>query len=113
MAYASRVPCETNARCAQSLTEGEILAREFGELDHQVIRRDFGTSDDPRIQLLEQGEPGFFRPAGDKRDFKQNEVVGVVHPEKRRRVQEAFAWKHMDDLEKVIRRTFRMLMSAS
>src|SRR6267143_3706864 len=87
----------------QSPTERKVLAWSLGELDHEVVRRYSGTSDDPRVQLLEQGEAGFFWPAGDEREFKHNEVVGVFHPEKRRRVQEAVARKLMDDLEEVIR----------
>jgi hypothetical protein len=57
------------------LTEGKVLTRLLGELDHEVIGRYSGTSDDPRVQLLEQGETGFFGPANDERDLEQNEVV--------------------------------------
>src|SRR5204862_6812902 len=84
----------------QSLTKRKVLAWALEEADHQVIRRYSGTSDDPRVQFLEQGKAGLFRPTGDERDFKHEEVVGVFHPEKRPRVQEAVAPKLMDDLEK-------------
>src|SRR5258708_5616186 len=73
-------------------------------MDHEVIRRYSGAGDDARVQFLEQGEAGFFRPAGDERELKQDEVVGGLQPEKRRRVQKTLAWKHMDDLKQVIQR---------
>jgi hypothetical protein len=87
----------------QSLTEGKVLAGSFGELDHEVVRQDSGTGDDVLVELLEQGEAGFFRPAGDERELEQDEIVGVFPPEKRWRVQEAFTRKLMDDPEEVIR----------
>jgi hypothetical protein len=88
----------------QSLTKGKVLAWALGELDHEVIWRYTGTSDDPRVQFLEQGEAGVFRPPGDERDFKHDEVVGVL---------EVVARQHMDNLEKVSAGIFKMLISAS
>src|SRR4029077_1568579 len=86
----------------QSLTEGKVLPRAFEEPDHEVIGRYACTRDDPRVQLLEQSEAGFLRPADDERDFKQDEVVRVLHSDKRGRVQEAVAGKLVDDLEEVV-----------
>jgi hypothetical protein len=85
------------------LAEGEVLTRLFGKLDEDVIGRYSGTSDDPSVQFLEQREAGFSRPAGDERDLKHDEVVGVSHAEKRRRVQEPIARQFVDDLKEVIR----------
>ena len=76
-------------------------------MDHEVIRRYSGPNDDARVQFLEQGEPRFFRQAGDGRDFKQDEVIGVLQPEIRRRVQEAVARKLMYNLKNVIRSNFQ------
>jgi len=45
------------------------------------------AGDDPRVQLLEQGEAGFFWPARDERELKHDEVVGVIHADERRRVK--------------------------
>src|SRR6266576_3512148 len=93
---------DESALC-QSLTERKVLVWTLDELDHEVVWRYSGTCDDSRVQFLEQGEANFFGPAGDERDFKHDEVVGVFHSEKRRRVQEAVARKLMDDLEEVVR----------
>src|SRR5882762_1943524 len=87
----------------QSPTERKVLAWSLGELDHEVVRRYSDAGDDPRVQLLEQGEADFFGPARDERELKQDEVVGVVHAHERERVKVAVARKLMDDLEEVIR----------
>src|SRR5687768_18047479 len=88
----------------QSTTERAVLARAFGELDQEVIGRDSGSGDDPRVELLEQGEAGFFGPARHECQLEQHKVVRVAHPKKRRRVQETVARKLVDDLKKVVRR---------
>ena len=75
-------------------------------MNHEVIRRYSGLSDDARVQFLEHGEARFLRQAGYGRDFKQDEVIGVLHPEIRRRVEEAVARKLMDNLKNVIRSDF-------
>src|SRR6266404_3609963 len=87
----------------QSLTEGKVFARALGEQNHEIVRRYSGASGDPRVQFLEQGKPGFFRTARYEREFQHDEVVGVFHPDKRRRVQEAVARKLVDDLEEIVR----------
>jgi len=66
----------------QSLTERKVLAWALEEPDHEVVGRYAGTRDDPRVQFLEQGEASFLRPAGDERDFKQDEVVRYFIPTK-------------------------------
>src|SRR6266850_4565966 len=88
----------------QSLAEGDVLARDLDELDHQVVGRDAGAGGDARVQLLEEREARLLRPAGDERELEHDEVVGILEAEKRWRVQEALARQLVDDLEEVVRR---------
>src|SRR5262249_10077946 len=48
-------------------------------------------------------EAGFFRPARNENHLEHHEVVGVLHSDEGRRVQEAVAGMLVDDLEEVVR----------
>src|SRR5207247_5448611 len=72
------------------------IMRSSGDIPARATIRAFNSLSNAR-------RISFGRPAGDERDFKHDEVVGVFHSEKRRRVQEAVARKLMDDLEEVVR----------
>src|SRR5258708_21694797 len=88
----------------QSLAEREVLAGPLDKLNHHIVGRDPHGGDDASVQLFEQREARFFRPAGDEGHFEEDEVVGIFHPHERGRVKKTLARYLGDDLEKVVRR---------
>src|SRR5467141_3390765 len=88
----------------QSLAEREVLAGPLDKLNHHVVRRDPYGGDDASVQLFEQREARFFRPASDEGHFEEDEVVGIFHSHERGRVKKTLARYLVDDLEKVVRR---------
>src|SRR5580700_1134568 len=87
-----------------ALAKREILARSFVERDHQVVWRHVGCRGNAGIDILQECEPRLLRPTIYESEIKDNQVVGVVHTDKRWCVQKAFLWKFEDKLVEVFGR---------
>src|SRR5271166_3272230 len=88
----------------QAVTEGRILAGDLVKHDHQIVGQYRGGRDNPLVESLEQGQPGFLRTPRDERQFEQDHRVGVGLPKKGRRMEIATAWEDVVDLEKIVGR---------
>jgi len=89
----ARWPILTEEKFSPGPSKSPIM-RSSGDMPAPATIRAFSS--------LSKARRVFLRPAEDERDFKQDEVVRILHSDKRRRVQEAAAGKLMDDLEEVV-----------
>src|SRR5438876_11549061 len=89
---------------SQAAAEGNVLARCLVERDHEIIWRDVGSRDHAAVQGLQQAQSLLFGTAGDKRDLQQNQVIRIVEPQERPRVQELARRQDVNYLEEVFRR---------
>ena len=88
----------------QATTERNVLARRLVERDQEIIGRDSGSRDHAVVHGLQQRQSLLLGAAGDKGDFKYDQVIGVLESEERRRVEESAARQNMNDLEEIFRR---------
>jgi hypothetical protein len=70
----------------------------------EIIGRDSGSRDHAVVHGLQQRQSLLLGAAGDKGDFKYDQVIGVLESEERRRVEESAARQNMNDLEEIFRR---------
>ena len=84
--------------------KGEILARSFVERDHQVVGLHLGGRCDTGVDVFQECEPRLLRSPFDESEIKDNQVVGIMHADKRRRVEKALLRKFKDKLVEVFGR---------
>ena len=84
--------------------KGEILAGSFVERDHQVMRRHVGRRSDTGIDVFQEREPRLFRPPFDESEIEDDQVIGLMHADKQRCVQEPLLRKLKDKLVEVFGR---------
>src|SRR5882762_5597607 len=81
----------------EAAAERNVLARSFVERDHEIVRGDLRGCDDAVVQGFQQGQSLRLRPACDKRDLQQDQVVRIRESEERPRVAE-LRWRQDMDL---------------
>jgi len=67
----------------QSWPNEKFSAGPLDKLNHHIVGRDPHGGDDASVQLFEQREARFFRPAGDEGHFEEDEVVEYSSPRTR------------------------------
>src|SRR6476659_7245103 len=85
-------------------TKGEILAGSFVERDHQIVQRHTGRRGDAGIDVFQECEPRLLRPPFDESEIEDDQVVGIMHADKRRCMEKALLRKFKDKLVKVFGR---------
>src|SRR6266540_1608369 len=88
----------------QAAAERDVLARRLVERNQEIIGRDSGSRDHAIVHGLQQRQPLLLRAAGDEGDLEDDQVIRVVEPEERWRVEESAARQNVNDLEEVFRR---------
>src|SRR5712671_6127752 len=68
--------------------EGEILAGGFVERDHQIVRRHAGRRGDAGVDVFQECKPHLLGTLFDESEIEDDQVVGIMHGDKRRGVEE-------------------------
>src|SRR5712675_2788270 len=84
--------------------EGKILAGGFVERDHQIVRRHVGRRGDAGVDVFQEREPRLLGTPFDESEIEDDQVVGIMHADKRWRVEEALLRKFKDELIEVFGR---------
>ena len=98
------------ARCASPRPKESVLAGNFAECDHHVIRRHASGRGDARVDVFQKCKPRFLRPPLDEGDVENNQIVGVMHSDKRRRMQKAVFRQLEDELVEVFGRHAKRIL---
>lgn len=61
------------------LAKANIHPRNLIEGDHKIVLRDIRGRRDASVNVVQERQPGFRRPAFDEGNIQTNEVVGVAH----------------------------------
>src|SRR5215831_18513183 len=84
-----------------ALTKRDILAGNFVERNHQVVRRYSNRRGNATVDVFQERKPRLFRSPLDKSDIQDDQFVGVMHADKRRRMKEPLPRNFKDELIKV------------
>src|SRR3974390_3896038 len=82
----------------------DILPRTLVERNHHVVRRYGRRRRNTRINVLQKSKPRFLRSTLNESEIENNQIVGVVHTLKWRRVQKMVLGQFEYELIKILRR---------
>src|SRR5262249_60638175 len=86
-ATAASRACDGSGALRLALAKGDVLAGNLVKRDHHVVRRYVRGRGDARVDVFQKCKPRLLRPPLDETDIENNQYVGVMHPDERRRMQ--------------------------
>jgi len=96
--------CDDVGALRLALPEGDVLAGNLVNRDQHVVRRHARCRGDARVDVLQQFKPRLLRSPLDESDIENDQIVGVIHPDERRRVEKAVIRQLEDELVEILGR---------
>ena len=92
------------ARCASPCPNEIFSPGNFVKGDQHVVRRHPRGRGNTRVDILQKCKSRLLRPSLDESDIQYDQIVGILHPDERRRVPKAVLRQLEDQLVKVFGR---------
>ena len=73
-----------------ALAERDVLAGNLVQCDEHVVRCNVSGDCDARVDVFQKCKPCLLWPPLDKSDIENNQIVGVMHSDERRRCRKRF-----------------------